>query len=217
MPADSLVAMGTAAGRVGRPRATGESGDARRDFLDAAAELFVERGYTATTTRAIADRAGLRQASLYHYFEGKEDLLAELLAGTVRPSLELATELLSSESSRFARLWALCRADIALLCGGPHNLGALYLLPELSVERFDEFRVERAALKSAYGQLITGDPVVTDLVFGLVEGVILTRREAPIANVGAFAAAGADAAVLIAGCPPDGLPAVRAEAAEILG
>ena len=52
---------------AGRPRATGEpAGDSRQDLLDAAAALFIDHGYAATSTRAIADRAGLRQASLYH-------------------------------------------------------------------------------------------------------------------------------------------------------
>ena len=75
---------------VGRPRASGAAAskqDARQALLGAAAELFTAAGYTATTTRAIAESAGLRQASLYYHFPAKEDILAALLAETVRPSL----------------------------------------------------------------------------------------------------------------------------------
>ncbi|MCX5383450.1 TetR/AcrR family transcriptional regulator [Streptomyces sp. NBC_00083] len=200
--------------RVGRPRAVQrpDSGLAARDeLLGAAAELFTLHGYAATTTRAVADRAGLRQATMYHYFAGKEDLLAELLESTVTPSLDLARRLLD-DATRSAedRLRALCRFDVELLCGGPHNLGALYLLPEVRAERFAVFHRNRAELKAAYAELLAGtrscagldaDEVAlrTDLVFGLIEGVILIHRSAPARPVPAFAAATADAALRIAG------------------
>jgi AcrR family transcriptional regulator len=210
--------------RVGRPRATqrADSGlTAREELLEAAAELFTTRGYTATTTRAVAERAGMRQASMYHYFGGKEDVLAALLEGTVRPSLDLALML----AARFdlpaeARLWALCRADVALLCGGPHNLGALYLLPEVRAERFSDFRAVRDELKAAYAGLLAATAagaelpsedlaLRADLVFGLIEGVILIRREAPDRDPAAFASATADAALRVAGCAEHVLPKLR--------
>lgn len=180
--------------RVGRPRAQERPADGpepREELLAVAAELFTTRGYTATSTRSIAERAGLRQASLYHYFDGKEAILADLLEGTVRPSLELAAGLVSrTEASPEARLWALCHADATLLCAGPHNLGALYLLPEVGTERFADFHRLRAELKSAYtGLLATTEPgahltpeelaLRADLLFGLTESVILIRRAGP--------------------------------------
>ncbi|RZB13327.1 TetR/AcrR family transcriptional regulator, partial [Streptomyces sp. F001] len=118
--------------RVGRPRAerrpTGGPAP-REELLAAAAELFTTRGYAATSTRAVAERAGMRQASMYHYVSGKEDLLAELLESTVKPSLAYARELLADDGAPAERrLRELCRADVELLCAGPHNLGALYLL-----------------------------------------------------------------------------------------
>lgn len=187
--------MGTDSGRrVGRPRAAQrpDSGLApRAELLVAAAELFTTRGYAATTTRAVAERAGMRQASMYHYVSGKEELLADLLESTVAPSLTCARELLA-DTARPAeeRLWELCRTDVELLCGGPHNLGGLYLLPEVRAERFAGFHAVRAELKDAYRRLIAatkaGDAleaeeldVRTDLVFGLIEGVILVRRSGP--------------------------------------
>lgn len=144
VPCARIEHMGSAGGtggrRVGRPRAGGrpESGLSPRDELRAsAAELFTTQGYAATTTRALAERAGMRQASMYHYVSGKEELLAELLESTVTPSLAYARELLARDGARAEeRLRELCRADVALLCGGPHNLGGLYLLPEVRTERF---------------------------------------------------------------------------------
>ena len=46
--------------------------------LDRAAELFCTKGYAATTTREIAAGLGVSQASLYHHFASKENLLCQL-------------------------------------------------------------------------------------------------------------------------------------------
>jgi AcrR family transcriptional regulator len=206
---------------AGRPRATGESAgtrDSRQDLLEAAAELFIEHGYTATSTRAVADRAGLRQASLYHYFSGKEDILAVLLEGTVRPSLVKARALQLAGAAPLAKLWALCRFDLELLCGGPHNLGVLYLRPEIHEARFAGFHAERTELRMSYRALVLAagaDEVAADLVFGMVEGVILTRQWKSIVDIVGFASAGADAGVRIVDGAVD-LVAIRAEGLRML-
>lgn len=210
--------MSTTGRRVGRPRAQqrADSGlSAREELLTAAAGLFTTRGYAATTTRAVAERAGMRQATMYHYVAGKEDLLAELLESTVTPSLALARKLLADDATAAEdRLRELCRSDVALLCGGPYNLGALYVLPEVRAERFAGFHRVRDELKEAYGTLLAATragaaldegelALRTDLVFGLIEGVILVRRSGPERPVAAFAAATADAALRIVGARPD--------------
>ncbi|MEU6864184.1 helix-turn-helix domain-containing protein [Streptomyces sp. NPDC046876] len=203
--------------RVGRPRADQvrqHSGrPPREELLCAAAELFTVQGYAATTTRTVAERAGMRQATMYHYFGGKEELLAELLESTVAPSLGLSRRLLADTGRPAARrLWELCRSDVLLLCGGPYNLGALYLLPEVAGSRFARFRQMRAELRGAYrallartsvGAELAGDrdalDLRNDLVFGLIEGVMLIHRSDPDRPVAPFAEATADAALRIAG------------------
>ncbi|MFD8795706.1 TetR/AcrR family transcriptional regulator [Streptomyces vinaceus] len=52
----------------------------RSRLLEAAAELFAERGYERTTVRAIAERAGANQALLFRYFGSKHGLLTEVVA-----------------------------------------------------------------------------------------------------------------------------------------
>ncbi|MEU3404022.1 helix-turn-helix domain-containing protein [Streptomyces sp. NPDC006670] len=206
--------------RVGRPRADrlrAPSGrPPREELLCAAAELFTVRGYAATTTRAVAERAGMRQATMYHYFGGKEELLAELLESTVAPSLALSRRLLAETGRPAARrLWELCRSDVLLLCGGPHHLGALYLLPELHRPRLEPFRRMRDELRAHYRALLDAIPpgaepaadgaalaLRGDLIFGLVEGVMLVRRCDPARPVAALAEAAADAALRIAGAAP---------------
>jgi AcrR family transcriptional regulator len=53
----------------------------RQLLLDAATELFAERGYDRTTVRDIATRAGVNQALLFRYFGSKEALFAAATAG----------------------------------------------------------------------------------------------------------------------------------------
>jgi AcrR family transcriptional regulator len=52
-----------------------EQADATRTALSAAArQLFTERGYAATSTTQIVERAGVTRGALYHHFPAKYDL-----------------------------------------------------------------------------------------------------------------------------------------------
>jgi AcrR family transcriptional regulator len=195
---------------VGRPRSGGRQrpgGTPREEILDAAAELFTSRGYAATSTRTIADAVGIRQASLYYHFTSKEELLEELLAGTVRPSLAFAAALETDAAPPAARLFALAAYDTGVLCGGRWNLGALYLLPEVRGERFARFRDERGQLRAIYVALIHElvDPAeadeLADLVFGLVESVITIRSERDVVDVDAMAHRVATGCLRLVGVP----------------
>lgn len=52
----------------------------RLRLLDAASELFAERGYERATVRDIASRAGANQALLFRYFGSKKALFGEVMA-----------------------------------------------------------------------------------------------------------------------------------------
>jgi AcrR family transcriptional regulator len=50
----------------------------RHEILTAAAEIFAEKGYSATTTKEIADAADVAEGTLYNYFDGKRDILMSI-------------------------------------------------------------------------------------------------------------------------------------------
>jgi AcrR family transcriptional regulator len=52
----------------------------RQALLDAAGQLFQERGYDGATIREIGDRAGVDPALIARYFDGKEGLYLAALA-----------------------------------------------------------------------------------------------------------------------------------------
>jgi AcrR family transcriptional regulator len=62
-------------------------------ILDAAEDLFAERGYAATSLGDVADAVGIRSPSLYNHFKNKEALygavLNRLLDAFVAPLMEL--------------------------------------------------------------------------------------------------------------------------------
>jgi AcrR family transcriptional regulator len=177
------VSSPISAAPVGRPRSGARrlpAATAREEILDAAAELFASRGYAATSTRLIAERVGIRQASLYYHFPNKEQILAELLESTVRPSLTFAESQEDREPAE--ALHTLIRYDVGVLLAAPWNIGILYALPEIAAEPFAQFRREREALRAAYRSLATaagGSEVTAELIFGLVESVIGMRRDLP--------------------------------------
>ncbi len=143
--------------RAGRPRlrpASNAGVAPRAEILDAAADLFARQGLAATTTRQIADRVGIRQASLYYYFSGKDEILLELLTQSVRPSLRVAATLEARcHDDPAAGLYALALIDVRTLTQAPHNIATLYLLPEVQGEEFASFHAERAELQATYGRL----------------------------------------------------------------
>lgn len=51
----------------------------RHRILDAALQIFLERGFDSATMTAIRERSGASTGSIYHFFSGKADIAAELL------------------------------------------------------------------------------------------------------------------------------------------
>lgn len=76
-------------------------------ILTAAAELFGERGYKGTTTRALAARAGVNEVTIFRYFGSKQGVLKALGASWASNFAGLAVDELSGTgdtASTLARL-----------------------------------------------------------------------------------------------------------------
>lgn len=70
------------------PRRRRDSAATRAALLEAAAELFAERGFDQTTVRDVAANAEVNQALLFRYFGSKQELFAEVLNRHSRQLLE---------------------------------------------------------------------------------------------------------------------------------
>ena len=60
-------------------RGRAERGGRRAEIIQAATEVIAERGYRGATLAAVAERVGLTQQGLMHYFATKETLLVAVL------------------------------------------------------------------------------------------------------------------------------------------
>jgi AcrR family transcriptional regulator len=58
--------------------------DRRQQILETAMDLFGRQGYLGTTTRQIADHAGVNEAIIFRHFPTKEDLYWEVLDRKIR-------------------------------------------------------------------------------------------------------------------------------------
>ena len=63
-----------------------------QELLDAALDLFVEKGFAATRAEEVAQRAGVSKGTLYLYFSSKEELfkalIRERLSGLIAEGLD---------------------------------------------------------------------------------------------------------------------------------
>ena len=74
----------------GRPRKAvheRDDGNRRQELLRAAARLFRQQGFDATSTRDIATAAGMRSGSPFYHFENKEALLAAVMREGMQSAL----------------------------------------------------------------------------------------------------------------------------------
>ena len=71
----------------------------RARILDAAAEVFAERGYEGTSIDEVADAAGISKPVIYDHFDSKKDLHIALIDKQTEDMLSFWSERVSSEQS----------------------------------------------------------------------------------------------------------------------
>lgn len=59
------------------------------EVIDAAVEVFFEKGYAAASIQDVADRVGVLKGSLYYYIDSKEDLLFRIVDDVHHQSTEI--------------------------------------------------------------------------------------------------------------------------------
>lgn len=74
-----------------------------QELLDAALDLFVERGFAATRLDDIAKRAGVSKGTLYLYYESKEELFKAVVRNTVIPLIGGAEQMVDQASGSCAQ------------------------------------------------------------------------------------------------------------------
>lgn len=89
------------------------------EVIEAAAAVFAERGYHGASTQDIADRLGMRQASLYYYFASKEAALEEVCLRGVEGFVGRALEVANGPGSATEKLIAIIRRHLEPMSDRP--------------------------------------------------------------------------------------------------
>jgi AcrR family transcriptional regulator len=117
-----------------RPGRRGGDADTRGEIIDAARAEFMEQGYNAATIRAIARRAGVDPALIYHFFTDKPTLYAATLH-LPRDPRTIQNEVRAAEEPG----------------GGPQDAGAAGSPGAVLVERFlDQWETEPDSLGHSF-------------------------------------------------------------------
>lgn len=95
-------------------------------LLEAARELFLSEGVDAVTVRSIARRAGCSIGLLYHYVDGKEELLARLLEETFTRLLSRLRRQEQSFSAPLEKLAAVLAAYVRFGLEHPRDYALLF-------------------------------------------------------------------------------------------
>ena len=98
----------------------GATGGDAAPLLDAAAELFAERGVDGASIDAIAERADRTSGAVYDHFGGKDGLLFALLEGWVDDVAAVIGAELSTATTLDERLGVLWRNVSAPVAGDGH-------------------------------------------------------------------------------------------------
>lgn len=148
----------------------------------------MHQGFAATSTREIAEKVGIRQASLYYHFpSGKDEILGELLEQSVRPTVDKVAQIegLCPPQAPETALYVLMLLDVRTLASLPHNTGFLARLPEVTRSpAYEPYDKIRRGLEDAYerlgGQVVSSYIVVPgttgEWLLNHAETVILMRR-----------------------------------------
>lgn len=119
----------------------------RDDIIEAAIALFREHGYHGTSMRDIARAVGIKKASLYHHFEGKQELLLTILDTGLERLITPLEEILAAEMSPEAKLRAAVHHHASLIANYP-GAAALFLYEDRALE--EPLRARYVARRDAF-------------------------------------------------------------------
>ncbi|MEV1203415.1 TetR/AcrR family transcriptional regulator [Microbispora rosea] len=101
-------------------------------LIESTRELLWERGYVGTSPRAIQQRAGAGQGSMYHHFSGKPDLALAAISRTAEEMRAGVEEILGGPGTAVERVSAYLRREREVLRGCP--IGRLTQDPDVMAD-----------------------------------------------------------------------------------
>lgn len=119
----------------------------RSEVVATAAKLFAERGYGATSMSELTEATGLAAGGLYHYIEGKDDLLIAICDELLEPLLTQAREIVAAPSPPVEQLRELVEAWVAHVVEHRHHM-LVFTQERQAIERQQRWRRIRSQRKA---------------------------------------------------------------------
>ncbi|MGW2692938.1 TetR/AcrR family transcriptional regulator [Streptomyces sp. NPDC001296] len=98
-------------------------------LIESTRELLWDRGYVGTSPKAILERSGAGQGSMYHHFKGKPDLALAAIRRTAEEMRATAQAVLCGPGTPYERIEAYVRRERDVLRGCP--VGRLTMDPDV--------------------------------------------------------------------------------------
>jgi AcrR family transcriptional regulator len=163
--------------------------DRREQIIDAAMQVFSEKGFTKATNKDVARAAGITPGLIYYYFESKEKLLEAMVESRspIRLLTSLTPQVLALPPEAFLRF--IIRQILSIIEGGNFIRVMRVMLPEIVhnpemtpmvagfIQRVMGFLTSYLESKMESGELRQSDASLIAQVFlGSVMGFVLRRH-----------------------------------------
>jgi AcrR family transcriptional regulator len=106
----------------------------REDILEAAAQVFRQKGFHGASMQDIAKAVNLQKPSLYHHVSSKQEILLALLDRALELLLERISAIVNQELPADEKLREMIRAYLQILAENT-DLSAVLLFEHRSLER----------------------------------------------------------------------------------
>ena len=170
----------------------------RTTIIDAALRLFRERGYDATTMRAIATEAGVSVGNAYYYFESKEQLIQGFYDRAQVDHAAAARPVLETEADLAARIIGVGEAWLQVMDPYRPFAGKFFKNAAEPTSPLSPFSPESSPARSAavalWEEVLTGSdakipkrirPELPELLWLYFMGIVLFWVHDPTADVSA--------------------------------
>lgn len=153
----------------------GELSPRHREVLEAAASLFAERGYAATSVRDIGERVGLLGGSLYHYIKSKDALFIRIHDTALEVAGERIRAAVEALGDPWDRLEAACVTMLEIQLD-PHSI-TMPLMNDLHVvpaEVRAQLIARRDSFEKIFVDLVAALPLDPKVERGIYRLFLLT-------------------------------------------
>jgi AcrR family transcriptional regulator len=184
----------------------------KSDIIQAAAQIFRQKGYHGASMQDVADAVGLQKASLYHHVTGKQEILAAILDQALDQLIHDLQAVVESDLPAEAKFRRAIQTYLNRLTANA-DLAAVLLMEYRSLESplREEHMVRRDRYEALWRQILrqgsadgtfvtTDDKVTTFAVLGVQNWMITWYR--PDGNLPVHALADRFAELFLEGLRP---------------